>query len=136
MNNGNGKSIQEIIHEMKNELIEFVATRAAMLSSEMSEKARTWKMAAPSLVIGGVLLLTAWLLFSACLVALVAMAFNPPWNYAIALAIVSVGYLVIGGLIAWIGWKGLKNTSLAPERTIRTLKQDQVWLQTEVKTEL
>jgi uncharacterized membrane protein YqjE len=135
MSNENGKSPIEIVHELKNEFIEFIATRIAMFNSEMSEKARTWKMAAPSLVIGGVMLFTAWFLLTACLVALVAMAFNAPWNYAIALALVGAAYLFIGILIASMGWKRLKETRLTPERTIRTLKEDQVWLQTEVKTQ-
>lgn len=135
MNNENGKSLQEVMHELKNEVIQFFGTRVAMFSAEMSEKGRSLKMAAPSMAIGSVLLLTAWFLLSACLVALVAMAFSAPWNYAIALAIVGIVYLLMGAWIAYMGWKRLKDTSLVPERTVRTLKEDQVWLQAEAKTQ-
>ncbi len=136
MTNENGKSIQNIVYELKSEVSDFLSTRVAMLGAEMRQKADAWKMAAPSVAIGAVLLLTAWLVLTAFLVALVAMAFNAPWNYIIALAIVGAAYLLMGMLIATMGWKKIKETSVVPERTLRILKQDQVWLQTEVKTEL
>jgi len=44
---------------------------------------------------------------------------------------------IVGGLSAALitkGIAGLKSTSLAPEKTVRTLKEDKNWVQTKVTT--
>ena len=137
MTNGNNKTLAEVVLELKNELIDFAATRAAMLRSEMKEKLTTLAGATPAILIGVLLLLTAWFVLTACLVGLVAMAFaGNPWNYVIAMAIVGLVYLVLGGAVAVSGWQAIKQKGFVPERTLHTLKEDRIWLQTEAKTQL
>ena len=144
MTNGNGKSVPEAIgalklelNQLKRELSEFISTRVAMLRSEAGEKLSTFKMAAPTMVVGFVLLLTAWLLFTGFLVAIIAQAFMPnPWAYTLSFVLVAALYAIIGGAAAYMGWKQLRDTGIKPERTIRVLEQDRIWLQTEAKSQL
>lgn len=136
MTNGYSKTVPEIVNDLKVELKEFVATRVAMLRSEMSEKWAGMKTALPAIIIGLVVLWTAWLLFTGLLVAAVASAFDSHWNYVFAFLIVMAAYLVLGAMLAWPALNKLKRMNLKPERTLRTLKQDEVWLQTEAKTQI
>lgn len=136
MTNGYTKSIPEIVNDLKTELKDFVATRVAMLRSELNANVAKMKSALPLIAVGLVLVITAWFVLTAGLIAAVAMAFATPWNYVIALFIVGFIYVVCGGLMALMGLRQLKQANLKPERTIRVLKQDQIWLQTEAKTQI
>ena len=140
MSNGtlhNGRTVAEVLNEFKEELKEFVGTRGQMLRSEMQEKVGAWKTALPSIAIGAVLLLFALLVFTAGVVEIIALAFTgQPWGLAAACLIVFVLYGLAGAFLLLYGWKTAKEPGLAPERTLKVLKQDQVWLQTEARTEL
>ncbi len=138
MTNGNvpnQKSIAEVLNGFKEELKEFAATRLQMLRNEFSEKAGAWKAGIPSLVIGVLLLLVSFFLFTGGLVAVIALAFEGnSWAFAAAFFIVFALYAVGGGAIAAYGYRKIKSVGVAPERTMRVLKQDGVWLQTEART--
>jgi len=131
------KTVGEVVAELKNELVDFVSTRVAMLRSEMGEKLRMIKMAAPVMLIGLGLLSTAWLLFTGFLVTIIAQVFMPsPWAYSLSFVLVAVLYAIVGGAAAYLGWKQLRATGLKPKRTVQVLEQDRIWLQAEAKTQL
>lgn len=133
----NERPLGEQFAELRDELKDFISTRVAMLRSEMSEKVGAIKAAVPALVIAAVLGLTAWFVLTWALVYLIAIAFGDrSWAMAAAAAIVGVIYLLTAGVAGAYGYKTLTATSLAPDRTLRVLKQDQVWAQTEAKTQL
>ncbi len=134
MTNGYSKPLPELIAELRDELKEFVATRVALLRAEIREKVQHVRLAVPALVGGLVLVATGWLLFTAFLVCAIANAFAPlVWRYAIACLIVAALYSIGGCLALFFGWRQVKETGVTPEHTIRTLKEDKIWLQTEVK---
>lgn len=133
MTDGYMKSLPEIVHELKGELKDFVATRVAMLRGEMTEKWSSVKMSLPGLVAGLVMLGTGWLLFTALLVAIVATAFSGKERWVYAFLIVGGVYVLLGAMLAMMAWTRLKGTHLLPERTIKVLKQDEVWLETEAR---
>ena len=131
------KSAGEVLSELKEEAKEFISTRVAMLRFEMGEKLRTIKMAAPALVVGLLVLLTGWFVFTGFLVCIIAHAFMPnPWAYTWSFIVVAVLYTVIGGAAAFVGWRRLRATGMKPERTMHVLEQDRIWLQTEAKSQL
>ncbi len=136
MINGSTKTLADVVNDRKVELKEFVATRFAMLRSEMNDKLSSFKEAVPALVGAMILLLTAWMLFTGFLVTAIALAFSTPWGWAWAFLIVAAAYLLLGGMLAAAGRAKLKQTKLMPERTIRVLKQDEVWLQSEARTQI
>ncbi|HZU29692.1 MAG TPA: phage holin family protein, partial [Candidatus Angelobacter sp.] len=65
-------------------------------------------------------------------IALLHAAFMPSeYSWLWASLIVTVVYLVIGGICGGIAYSRIKQTSLKPTRTLEVLKQDQVWIQNE-----
>lgn len=133
----NGRSFAAVVNDLKVEMKEFVSTRLAMLRSEMREKTDDWKRAAPMLIAGLVLLGTAWLLLTAAIVAAIDIAFHGnPWAAFLALIITCVGYAIFGGLCAMAAINIIQNTGVAPKRTMRVLKDDQIWISNEARAQL
>jgi VIT1/CCC1 family predicted Fe2+/Mn2+ transporter len=133
----NGRTVAEVLNEFKVELKDFAATRGQMLRAEMQEKVGAWKAAIPTMAVGAVLLLFALLVFTAGLVEVIALAFSgQPWAMAASCFIVFAIYALLGAVLALYGWRKAKEPGLAPERTLKVLKQDQIWLQHEARTEL
>ena len=134
VNINNGKSVAALFAEMKQELQDFVQTRVTMFKVELQEKVRVWKAAAPLAVIGAVLLLTAYLLLTLALVALVfALLPDNAYRWSIAFAAIGVLWLILGGIAAYMAKRELEVKGLLPKRTVEVLKEDKMWIQAEVK---
>jgi hypothetical protein len=56
------------------------------------------------------------------------------WRWAIGAGAVFVVYLIIGGIVGWLGYKEITTEGLAPQRTLRVLRQDQAWIQNEARS--
>ena len=133
----NGRNLAGVVADLKEESKEFVSTRLAMLRSEMNQKISTWKTAAPMIVIGALLLATAWLLLTGAIVAAIYVAFEGnPWAAALALIIVCVAYAILGGISVMFALRSLRETGVAPTRTLRVLKDDQIWISNEARAQL
>jgi hypothetical protein len=137
INEMNGRSLAGVVAELKDEMKEFFSTRLAMLRSEINDKLSAWKTALPMIVIGLALLGTCWLLLTGALVAAIAVAFEGnPFAPAIALAIVGVLYAVAGGVAVVFAWRDISEHGVVPERTLRVLKDDQLWIRNQAKVQL
>lgn len=135
--NFNGRSFAGVVNEVKDELKEFLQTRIAMLKSELGEKMRTFKAAVPMLATAIVFLVTAFLLFTLCLVGLISVAFyGNPFRWFLSFIIVAALYSIVGGMAAVFGLKELRAQGLMPKKTIKVLKEDQIWLQHEARTQV
>jgi uncharacterized membrane protein YqjE len=130
------RNLSELFSTFKEELKDFINTRVQMLRAEMSEKTSAIKAAIPAIAIGAALLLVSLFVFTGLLITVIAQAINNNWAYPIAFAVVFVLYALIGAALAAYGVRTMKSAGMAPERTLRVLKQDQVWLQTEARTQL
>lgn len=130
------KPLAQVLTEFKDELKEFAATRIAMLRAEMSDKIALAKAALPTIVVGAILAMFAAVFLCVALVAVVAMALGGGAGaWAAAFAIVGGVFLLLGGSAIAFGVSKLKARGLKPERTLRVLKQDQIWLQNETRNE-
>ncbi len=137
INEANGRTLAGVVAELKDEVKEFVSTRLAMFQAELKDKLAAWKMAAPMLVIGLVLLGTSFLLLTGAIVAAIYVAFEGnPFAAAIALAILFIAYAVAGGTAVLFAWRQIAEKGLKPERTIRVLKADQLWIRNEARVQL
>ncbi len=133
----NGKTLAGVVAELKEESKQFVATRLAMLQAEMKEKVSAWKTALPMFVIGALLLGTAWLLLTGAIVAVVYVAFaGSAWAAFLALIIVCIAYAICGGMAFWIAKAKVQEAGVAPKRTMRVLKDDQIWISNEARAQL
>jgi hypothetical protein len=59
-----------------------------------------------------------------------------PYAYTVAFFVVFALYAMAGGATAAYGYRTLTSQGLTPERTLRVLKEDQIWLQSEARTQL
>ncbi|HLX73399.1 MAG TPA: phage holin family protein [Terriglobales bacterium] len=135
--NFNGRSFAGVVNEVKDELKEFLQTRITMLKSEMSEKMRAYKTALPMVITAFVFLWTAFLMLTLCLVGLVSVAFyGDPFRWFYSFIIVGVLYCIMGGMAAVFGLKELRAQGVMPRKTIKVLKEDQIWLQHEARTQV
>jgi membrane protein implicated in regulation of membrane protease activity len=133
----NGRSLAGVMSELKDELKEFITTRIEMLKSEMKDKVASLKMAAVLIACGLFLGITAWFVLTAAAISIVATAFYPSvYAYFFGFLIVGVAYLFVAVILASFAFRELKKRGLTPERTIRVLKQDQVWLQSEARQQI
>ena len=133
----NGRSMAAILGEMKDEIQEFVQTRIELLKRELQEKISAIKSAIPAAIIGGLLLLTAFLLLSFALVALVAVGFGEnPYRWFFGFLIVGVFWAIGGGMGLYMARRRLSQQGLVPRKTVEVLSGDKVWLQNETRSAL
>lgn len=131
------RSVAGVLSEIKDEVKEFAQTRIEMLKSEMKDKMSAWKTAIPLIAIGLVFAATAWFVFTAALISIIAAAFYPNrFAYFFSFVIVGIVYALVGVISATFALRELRTRGVMPERTIRVLKQDQVWLQTEARQQV
>ena len=136
MQNGS-KNLTDVVNEIKVEAKEFVSTRLQMLRMEMKEKVSALKVGIPLLIGAGACGLIAFIVLNYALIAFLAALFAPsPYNWCFAALIVGFFYLIIAGVLYWIGMREIKAETLAPARTLRILKQDQIWLQNQARSQV
>ncbi|HET8888656.1 MAG TPA: phage holin family protein [Candidatus Angelobacter sp.] len=129
------KSIAAILAETKDELKQFVTTRVNILKAEMDEKISRLKALVPLVIVAALFVVSAWMIFSFALIALLHGLFLPSvYAWLWASLIVTAAYLIIGGIAGWLAYSEIKATSLKPTRTLKVLQQDQVWIQNEART--
>lgn len=131
--NQSERTVSELLSELRDESVLLFRKEVALAKTEMTEKISKAGRNIGYLAGGGLVLYAGLLLvFSAI-------------SIAIALGMVAGGAgaaswwiapLIVGIVIAGIGLglamkalNTLKNTSLAPEKTLETLKEDQEWIQ-------
>ena len=136
MQNGS-KNLTDVVNEIKVEAKEFVSTRLQMLTMEIKDKISAWKAGIPLLIGAGVCGLVAFIVLNYALIAFLAAFFAPSlYNWCFAALIVGFFYLIVAGVLYWVGVRELKAEPLTPARTLRVLKQDQIWLQNEARSQV
>ena len=131
------RTITGTMNAAKEEFKQFAETRLAMLQAELKEKLTAMKASLPMLVIGGAVALTSFLVLTAALICVLWTVFTPsPYAPFLACVIVGVAYALVGFGALFLGYNRLTEKGLIPERTIKVLKEDKVWLQNEARTQL
>lgn len=131
----NGRTVAQILADMKHEFAEFVQTRVTMFRTELAEKWKTLKIAVPLTGAAALFLFTAFLLLTGALVGLVLAAFpQNPYRWFFACLIIAALWGVIGSASAYFAYREFKFRSMVPRRTLEVLKGDKVWIETEVRS--
>jgi uncharacterized membrane protein YqjE len=131
----NGRTLSQVIAEIKDETKEFVQTRVSMFVSEMREKTAHSKSAAIYGAIGLALLWTGFLMLTLCLVALVTVAFwGSPYAWFFGFLVIGFVWTALGAMLVIAAVRAFRG--LAPERTMKVLKDDKIWLQNEARSEI
>ena len=131
------RSFASILADTKDELKQFAQTRITLLKAELSQNAKLLKVAAPLAIVGILLLVTAYFLFTFAVVGVVvALLPTNPWRWAIAFAAVGLLWTILGAIAAWFAKREFAMRELMPKKTIRVLKEDGIWIQHEVKNQI
>lgn len=124
------RSIGEIIAALRPQLQELVNKQIELARTELMPVARQAGIAVGLLVVGAVfMLLFLGFFFATFAAALIAVGF-PPW---VAVGIVTVILLVIGGVLAGLGAGRLRGLDPKPHRTIAALQQNVNWLKGQLR---
>ena len=131
------RTVADVLADMKDELKQFVETRLALLKTELREKAHTLKIAVPLAAVAIVLLGTAYLLLTAAAVS-VAVIFIPAGAYRWCISFLAVAVLwgLLGAVAAYFAKREFAMKEMLPRKTIGVLKQDKIWVQSEVKSQI
>ena len=119
----NGRPLSDLLGEIKNEAVEFLATRLQMFASEMHENYVNSKKALVYGLLAFTLLATGYLLLTMALVDLIAVAFwGNPYAWFLALLIVGLVWSIGGAVFAIAAKADFRG--FTPRRTIQVLKAD------------
>ena len=130
------KSLGMVVNELKTELRDFIQTRLTMLREEMKTKAGVMKLVIPMAIIGLMLAFFGLLCITGLFIVLIASAFEGMAGFAWAFLIVGVVYFIIAGLCGFFAYNELSRKGLAPKHTMQVLKQDQIWLRNEARSQV
>ena len=133
----NNRSIGQVVSELKNDTRDFVSTRLQILTQEIGDKIKVWKVAIPMLIVAAVIGGIALLALTFALIAFLAGVFQPsPYAWCYGALIVTAIYIVVAFGLLYLGKRELTQTGIAPSRTLRVLKQDQIWIQNEARSQI
>jgi uncharacterized membrane protein YqjE len=118
------ESFTELLGQLASHSASLVRDEIELSRQEVREKLQSLSSGAITLVAGVALVWIALLALCAAVVIGLSVYMGP----GIAALVTGAVLLVIGGGIAYLGFRQLKNTSLKPDKTIRTLKEDKEWL--------
>jgi uncharacterized membrane protein YqjE len=131
----NGRSLAEVIGEIKEEVKDFVQTRVSMFVAELRESLNKSKAGAMYAGIALALGAVGLLMLTVALAALVAVAFwGSPYAWFFGFLIIGLLWTIIAGMLALAAVRQFRE--IAPKRTIQVLKEDKLWLQHEARNQI
>jgi uncharacterized membrane protein YqjE len=133
----NGRTLAEVVGDIKGEIKEFTQTRFQLLKAESQQKWALLKIAALLAAVAVVLLATAYVLLTMGLVAVIAAVFtNSPYRWAFGFFGIAILWAMLGGIAAYFAKREFALKGIVPRRTFAVLRGDKVWLQREAKDHL
>jgi membrane protein implicated in regulation of membrane protease activity len=118
---GNVRPIPEIFTDLIGQVTNLVRKEGQLARAEISEKAGRALTGMAMILLGAILLIPALvILLQAAIAGLVQNGMTP----AAAALIVGGAALVLGMVLALVGWSWAKPTALVPDKTIDQLRRD------------
>lgn len=100
----------------------------ALFKAELQEKLGRLGGGVGALAAGGIIAFSGWLVLLAAAVLGLSRVVDP-W---LAALIVGLAALAIGGGLLLFGKRRVKANALVPDRTLKSLRQDQAWIREQV----
>ena len=118
------RSLGDLLAELSRETGQLVRKEIELASTEMTAKARKAGAQVGVAAAGGALIHAGVLVLLAMLVIALSEMGLAPWLAALIVGVLTIG---IGYLLVNRGLAGLRGTSIVPQQTIETLKEDARW---------
>ena len=123
------RSIGDLLGDLYQGASQVISLEIELAKTEMSQKASRVGKNVGFLAAGGAIAYAGFLAILAGIIALLALII-PVWLSALIVGLVVAG---IGGALVMSGLKTLQQESVAPQRTIDTLKEDQQWMKDQTR---
>jgi uncharacterized membrane protein YqjE len=117
------RSLGELFSELSRQTSTLIRQEVALAKVEMKQKGAEVGKDVGMMAAGGALAYAGLLALIATVIIILA-EFIPWWLSALIVSLVVLG---VGGMLIQRGMSALKQTSIAPEQTIETLKEDKEW---------
>ena len=118
------RSIGDLLAELSRETSQLVRQEVELASTEMTAKAKKAGGHIGVAAAGGALAHAGLLVFLAALVLGLSELGVTPWLSALIISLLTLG---VGYLLVNRGLSGLRSSSVAPTRTMESLKEDARW---------
>ena len=128
--NRDDRSLGELFAELARETSTLVRQEVALARAELSQKAGQVGRDLGFLAIGGAVAYAGLLAIIAAIIIALATLGLPWWLSALLVGLVVAG---IGYFLVQKGLSALKRESLAPQKTLDTLKEDVEWIKEQAR---
>ena len=118
------RSLGDLLAELSRETGQLVRKEIELAKTEMTAKARKAGAQVGMTAAGGALIHAGVLVLLAMLVIALSDMGLAPWLAALIVGVLTIG---IGYLLVNRGLAGLRGSSMVPQQTIETLKEDARW---------
>jgi hypothetical protein len=118
------RSLATLLSDVAGETVELVRQELALFKAELQEKLSTAGIGAALVGAGALIAYSGWLFLLLAAVYALALVV-PAWAAALIVGALVLG---IGGVLALIGKSRMRADALRPERSMRSLREDQAWI--------
>ncbi len=123
----NGRPVGELFQDLANDTRTLLSLELELARTEMAEKVSQVGKDAGFIAAGGFVIYAGFVMFLA-FIGFGLANFIPLW---LSFLIVGVVVMLVGYAVLRKGLNDLKSRSMAPQKTIESLKRDKEWLQRE-----
>jgi uncharacterized membrane protein YqjE len=120
----------ELLRELAQESATLIRQEVGLARAEIQDSLRSITRGALMLAVGGGLLLIGLLALTAFLIVILGQALS---NYWLGALIVGAIYALVGGILLMSGKNRMQAAELKPEQSMRSLKEDKRWAQSEAQ---
>jgi hypothetical protein len=118
------RSLSTLLSDLASETVELLRQELALFKAELQEKLSKAGIGAAALAAAALIAFSGWLFLLLAAVFALDLVL-PLWAAAL---IVGVLVVAIAGALALYGKSRLRADALRPERTMRSLREDQAWI--------
>jgi hypothetical protein len=118
------RSLATLLSDVAGETVELVRQELALFKAELQEKLSKAGIGAALVGAGALIAYSGWLFLLLAAVYALALVV-PAWAAALIVGALVLG---IGGVLALVGKSRMRADALTPERSMRSLREDQAWI--------
>jgi hypothetical protein len=126
----NDPGVTDLLSQLSQQISVLVGEEVRLAQLELTQKLSQAGIHVAMVAMGSIVALGGFFLLLAFLVSVLVAAGVALWLSTLLIAILT---LAIGGALGLKGLRQLKTTSLAPQQTIQTLKEDVQWAKQQIR---
>lgn len=123
------RSIGDLFSDLTADLRVLVRQEVALARAEISDKVSHLGRDAATIAIGAVLALVGFQALVATAIIALSLVL-PAWLSAL---IVGAVLALVGGLLAWRGYRDIQERGIVPQETVESIKEDAQWAKEQLK---